>query len=247
LLPLSSRVYSTDLRPDHRDTELVEQAFGLNLPRLARLKHICNLQNVLAYACPLLKALIKLKLIILVTGESSARKDYCTNVSVSEFNYKSVKAHAVSINDITKQEYTTATSADLICLVRDRAYKEEHRLALTRFFRDQVQNRPRLPEEYFLELVYSTVDVDVLFITGIRDKALLAGFSHLVAESRLIEVYIQASEQTRKSCKGYNNSSSDGTDRQDSNNSNARANITTLDYCPSLIFDNNTTGNKAAQ
>lgn len=104
-----------------------------------------------------------------------------------------------------------------------------------------------MPEEYFLELVYSTVDVDVLLITGVRDNALLAGFSHLVAESRLIEVYIQASEQKRKSCKGYNNSSSDGTDRHDSNNSNARANITTLDYCPSLIFDNNTTGNKAAQ
>jgi hypothetical protein len=61
------------------------------------------------------------------------------------------------------------TGADLNRLLRDRAYKEQHRPALTTFFQSQVQHRPRLPEEHFLKLVYGAADVDVLLITGMRD------------------------------------------------------------------------------
>jgi hypothetical protein len=77
---LSSRAYGTNLRPDPRDAALAAKAFGLNRLRLAHLKHSSDLCNVLAYACPLLKALIKQKFIILVTGKSYASKDYCTNI-----------------------------------------------------------------------------------------------------------------------------------------------------------------------
>jgi len=107
LLPLSSGVYSADLGPDPRDAALSAKAFGPNRPRLARLKHSLDPHNVLAYACPLPKVTMEQKLIILVTGESCAGKDYCANIWVSEFltcTHESLTVRAVSISDATKRE-----------------------------------------------------------------------------------------------------------------------------------------------
>ena len=49
-------------------------------------------------------------------------------------------------------------------------------------------------EEHFLNMVYGAVAVDVLLITGMRDEAPVAALSHLVPDSRLLEVRVQASE-----------------------------------------------------
>jgi adenine phosphoribosyltransferase len=188
------------------------------------------------------------KLIILVTGESCAGKDYCADVWVSVFlrcTHKSLKARAVSISHATKREYEAATDADLSRLLRDRAYKEQHRPALTTFFQGQIRQRPRLPEEHFLNVVYGAVDVDVLLITGMRDEAPVTAFSHLVPDSRLLEVHVQASKRTRQIRRGCQGGDGDGDDNKDSNNSGS--NLMALDYRPSLIFDNDTTGNEAVK
>lgn len=200
---------------------------------LARLKHSLDPRNVLAYACPLPKASMEQKLIILVTGESCAGKDYCAHVWVSVFISKSLRARVVSISDATKRAYAAATGADLSRLLLDRAYKEQHRPALTSFFEKQTRQRPRLPEETFLDVVNGAVDADVLLITGMRDEAPVAAFSHLVPESRLLEVHVQASEQTRQVRRGT----------KDSTNSGSK--LTVLDYHPSLIFENDKTGKQA--
>jgi len=94
-------------------------------------------------------------------------------------------------------------------------------------------------------VVYGAVDVDVLLITGMRDEAPVAALSHLVPDSRLLEVHVQASEQTRRIRRGCHGGNGDGDDNKGSNNSGS--NLTALDYRPSLIFDNDTTGNKAAK
>ncbi|KAK3171718.1 hypothetical protein OEA41_003802 [Lepraria neglecta] len=248
LLSLSSGAYGADLGPDPRDAALAAKAFGPNRPRLARLKHSLDPRNVLAYACPLPKAPVEQKLIILITGESCAGKDYCADVWVSVFIrciHKSLTARAVSISDAIKREYAAATGADLSRLLWDRAYKEQHRPALTTFFQGQARQRPRLPEEHFLNVVYGAVDVDVLLITGMRDEAPVAALSHLVLDSRLLEVHVQASEQTRRIRRGCHGGDGDGDHNKDSNNSGS--NLTALDYRPSLIFDNDTTGNEAAK
>ena len=242
LLSLSSGAYGADLGPDPRDAALAAKAFGPNRPRLARLKHSLDPRDVLAYACPLPKTPMEQKLIILVTGESCAGKDYCADVWVSEFiRCTHLTARAVSISDATKREYAAATGADLNRLLWDRAYKEQHRPALTAFFQGQARQRPRLPEEHFQDVVYGAVDVDVLLITGMRDEAPVATLSHLVPDSRLLEVHVQASEQTRRVRRGCHG----GDDNRVSNNSGP--NLTALDYRPSLIFDNDTTGNEAAK
>jgi adenine phosphoribosyltransferase len=248
LLSLSSGVYGADLGPDPRDAVLAVRAFGPNRPRLARLKHSLDPRNVLAYACPLPRTPVKQKLIILVTGESCAGKDYCSDVWVSvllRYTRKSLVVRAVSISDAIKQEYAAATDADLSRLLRDRAYKEQHRPALTTFFQEKVRHRPRLPEENFLNVVYNAVDVDVLVITGMRDEAPLAALSYLVPECRLLDIHIQASEQTRRIRRGIYGGDNNGDANISSNNSGS--NLTPLDYCPSLIFDNDTTGNEGAQ
>lgn len=251
LLPLSSGAYGADLGPDPRDAALAAKAFGPNRPRLARLKHTLDPRNVLAYACPLPKAPMEQKLIILVTGESCAGKDYCADIWVSVFitcTHKTLTARAVSISDATKREYAAATGADLNRLLCDRAYKEQHRPALTTFFQGQVRQRPRLPEEHFLNVVYGAADVDVLLITGMRDEAPVAAFSHLVPDSRLFEVRVKASEETRRVRRGCHGGDDDGGDNKDSKDkNNGRSNLTASDYRPSLIFDNDKTGNEAAK
>ncbi|TVY87127.1 Adenine phosphoribosyltransferase, partial [Lachnellula willkommii] len=238
LLSLSSGVYGADLGPDPRDAALAAKAFGPNRPRLARLKHNLDPRNVLAYACPLPKAPMEQKLIVLVTGDCGAGKDHCADVWVSVFTsctHKCLTARVVSISDAIKREYAAATGADLSRLLCDRAYKEQHRPALTTFFQGQARERPRLPEEHFLNVVYGAVDVDVLLITGMRDEAPVTALSHLVPDSRLLEVHVQASKQTRQIRRGCN-SGDDG---------DGDVNLRALDYCPSLIFDNDTIGNEA--
>jgi adenine phosphoribosyltransferase/phosphomevalonate kinase len=246
LLSLSSGVYGADLGPDPRDTALATQAFGPNVPRLARLKSNMDPHNVLSYACPLPKTPMEPKLIILVTGESGAGKDYCADGWLSIFTntHYNLTARTASISDATKREYAAATGADLDRLLSDRAYKEQHRPALTAFFQEQVQQRSELPKEHFLEVVRHAVGVDVLLITGMRDDAPVALFSHLVPDSRLVEVHIQASEETRQTRRGFTRSGING-DNRESNNSTS--NLTALDYRPSLIFVNDTDGDEKAK
>ncbi|KAG9230083.1 phosphoribosyl transferase domain protein [Amylocarpus encephaloides] len=242
LLSLSSGAYGADLGPDPRDAALAVKAFGPNRLRLTHLKQNLDPRNVLAYACPLPKTPMKQKLIILVTGESCAGKDYCADVWVSVLiAHRSLTARAVSISDAIKREYAAANGADINRLLCNRAYKEQHRSALTTFFREQARQRPRLLEEHFLNVVYGAADVDVLLVTGMRDHAPVAALSHLVSDSRLLEVHVQAAEQTRETRRGCHGG--DG----GSNGSKDSINLTALDYRPSLIFDNDALGNEAAK
>ncbi|KAL3418708.1 phosphoribosyl transferase domain protein [Phlyctema vagabunda] len=251
LLPVSRGVYGADLGPDPRDAALTQKAFGPNLPRLARLKRRWDPYNVLSYACPLGKASKKEKLIILVTGESGAGKDYCADSWVSVLttcNYQSLTARAVSISDVIKREYATATGADLKRLLGDRIYKEQHRPALTSFFQDQVRQRPRLPEEHFLNVVRDGEGVDVLLITGMRDEAPVTTFSPLVPRSRLLDIHVQASEETRCIRRGTHSGADNGNHSKNSKDSNhGQSKVTTLDYRPSLTLDNDKTGSEAAR
>ncbi|OCT52746.1 phosphoribosyl transferase domain protein [Cladophialophora carrionii] len=255
LLSLSAGAYGADLGPDPRDAGLAAHAFGPNRPRLARLKHSLDPRNVLAYACPLPKAPARQKLIILVTGESCAGKDYCANVWVSMFTTCTIKpltARAVSISDAIKREYAAATGADLGSLLDNRAYKEQHRPALTNYFRERVRQNPELPEENFLKVVHGAEHVDVLLITGMRDKAPVAALSHLVPDSRLLEVRVQASKQMRRARRGCHGGNLDGddynyNDRGNHDSNSGVSNLTASDNHPSLFFDNDTAGDEAAK
>ncbi|GAM38010.1 hypothetical protein TCE0_033r08410 [Talaromyces pinophilus] len=232
LLPLSRGAYGADLGPDARDIALVAKASGANFLRLKRLKRSFDPHNVLAYACPLQKASLGPKLIILVTGKSGVGKDHCANIWVSVFRRRDtrLRVRAISISDATKRQYAEATGADLDLLVSDRAYKEEHRPALSVFFQEQTQQRPQLPVEHFQNVVYENSDVDVLFITGMRDEAPVATFSHLVPESRLLDVHVQVSEQLRRTRRELH-SHEDDRDASDSENSD-------LEYSPNFVFNN---------
>ena len=93
-------------------------------------------------------------------------------------------------------------------------------------------------------MVYGAVDVDVLLITGMRDEAPVAVLSHLVPDCKLVEVRVQASEQTRRIRRG----SYDGDDSDEYNGTHSdRSDLTALDSRPSFIFHNDTTGNEAAK
>ena len=239
LLPLSSGVYGTDLGPGPRDAALAAKAFGLNRPRLARLKHTMDPCNVLAYTCPLPKAPTEPRLIILVTGHSCAGKDFCADIWAPVFTsgQRNLKVRVASISDVTKQQYAAATGADLNRLLGDRAYKEQHRPALMAFFQDQMRHRPYLPQEQFLALVHGTAGVDVLLITGMRDEAPVAEYSHLVPYSRLLDVRVKASKEV------WLARGSNGADNE--RITNGKAELPPMEYRPSLIFENSVTGVEA--
>lgn len=245
LLPFSSGAYGADLGPDPRDAALAAKAFGPNRPRLAQLKQSSDPHNVLAYACPLPRAPGEQTLIVLVTGESCAGKDYCANVWVAALNEKGLRARAVSISDATKQEYAAASGADFERLLYDRGYKEQHRSALTAFFHGQVHRKPRLPEEHFLNVVRGAVGLDVLLLTGMRDKAPVAALSYLVPDNRVIEVRVKASDKIRRVRGGCyrDERPADGSKINRENEPSTISSLSTaLDYRPTLLFDNDTPG-----
>ncbi|KAJ4377233.1 hypothetical protein N0V83_000056 [Neocucurbitaria cava] len=235
LLPFTCGAYGADLGPDPRDAALAAKAFGPNLRRLIQLKSDFDPKNVLAYTCPFPQASVP-KLIILVTGESCAGKDYCANVWASAIIKANahLSARTASISDATKREYAAANNADIRLLLEDRDYKELHRPKLTVFYQEQVQQRPSLPEEHFMDVVHDSVGIDVLLITGMRDEAPVPTFSHLVAESRLIEVRIQSTRETQRARGGVDKTENYGEE-------------IIKDHCPSLTFHNDAAGSQAAE
>lgn len=241
-------VYGADLGPGPRDSALATKAFGPNGPRLARLKQAMDPPDVLRYACPLPRVPIDQKIIILVTGESCAGKDFCAGVWASAISrpsithHKQLTARVVSISDSMKREYAETKGAELHRILWDRAYKEQHRPALTAFFKERVREQPNLPEEQFLTVVRGAADVDVLLITGMRDKAPLATFSHLVPQCRLIEVYVEACDKRRRIRKEDKDDGGIIVTPRDSKSSQS-----SLTYRPSLVFENEMAGAEAAE
>lgn len=244
ILPLSCGVYSADLGPDPRDQVLADRAFGPNRTRLAHLKRELDPCNILRYACPLRKPPVGPKLVIMVTGESCAGKDYCADIWASQLvstKHGDFVARKVSISDSTKREYAVASGADFHRLLWDRPYKERHRAALTLFFEIQKQRRPELPEQHFLEEISKANDVDVLLITGMRDDAPVSNLSHLVTGSRLIEVRVITSRQTLRN-RFYYRQSNCRDDEEPVFEKESQATRKGFEYCPTLTFANNATG-----
>ena len=239
LLPLSAGAYAADLGPDPRDAPLAARAFGPNRPRLSRLKGRFDPENVLAYACPISEPPSKgPTLIVLVTGESCAGKDYSADVWASTFIANGLTARVVSISDATKREYAAVRGADLGRLLCDRGYKEQHRPALTAYFQDQVRRRPRLPEEHFVEVVDAATDVEVLFITGMRDEEPVAALSHLVPDKRLLEVCVRAGKESRQSRRGCSRPRAASQGDTDSDPGDGQDGTGPATH----VFDNDTTG-----
>ncbi|KAE9981187.1 hypothetical protein EG327_006298 [Venturia inaequalis] len=178
------------------------------------------------------------KLIILATGDTGTGKDYCASTWATVFEQTHHKARVVSISDEIKREYALATGADLSKLLDDRSYKEQHRPALTSFWQKQIQTRPDLPAENFLRVVNDAVGFDVLIVTGMRDEAPVATFSCLVPESRILDVRIETSEETRRTRLGNA--------RKEESRGSLVNDQPKLDYCPSLVFTNNTNGPESA-
>jgi hypothetical protein len=148
--------------------------------------------------------IIMIKLIVLFTGESCAGKDFTASVCKFVFSTHSgrdLKVKVASISDAFKPRYADRTGADLSRLLNDRLYKESHRPALTEFFKEEQRHRPSLHEETFLEEMTAAADSDVLLITGMREEAPVAAYAHLVPNTKLVEVYIEASDKIRNARK----------------------------------------------
>jgi len=245
-------VYGADLGPpcDPRDAALALRAFGPNRPRLVRLKESWDPWNVLAQACPLPSRQpekVQLpKLIVLVTGSSGVGKDYFARSAIEILEQSgSITAHLVSISDAMKREYAAATGGvDLNRLIgsgkdgkEDRAYKEKHRPVLALFFANQLQQRPWLLQKRFLEVIYDAgshvANLDVLFITGLREEAPVAAYSHLIPDVKMVELRVEAKAETCMARRGLRPSKKDN-GACDTEKSNAAGSSSRPDF----VFNN---------
>ena len=104
-----------------------------------------------------------------------------------------------------------------------------------------MQHPPRLSEEHFLDVVYGAVDVDVLLITGMTDKAPFALFSDLVPYSRLLDVRVKTSVETRCSHRGC------GRGRGYYDDDSKKSNNGRSEYYPNITFNNDTVGDEAVK
>eukprot|EP00122_Pirum_gemmata_P006314 Pgem_evm2s5769 len=192
LLPFAIGVYSADLGPDLRDVLLTKHAFGKNLNALAELKQKVDQDNILPYACPILTAqkistralsisntnnnnnnntITGPQLIIMITGERYAGKDYIAKVWGEQIEnlfaehliplpYQNTNVvKIVRISDFTKKAYALYSGADFNQLIHDREYKESHRQNLTEFFKvekaEAVAKGTDIHLEHFLQAVKS--------------------------------------------------------------------------------------------
>ncbi|KAJ5720724.1 uncharacterized protein N7483_008658 [Penicillium malachiteum] len=230
MLPGCHGVYSTDLGPDPLDITLAQKAFGSNMRRLTRLKTTLDPHNVLSCGFTFRPELLRQQTIFMVTGDNFVGKDYCAGVWSSvlkKLSHCSLEVRIVSISEATKQEYAAATGADPFRLNEDRDYKEKHRQALTTFFHNQLQTRPRLHEEHFLKVVNDAQDADVLFITGIREEAPVTAYAHLVPDKKLLDIRVEVSHWTRQTRRGH---------RESQINEDSQS--ATPTYCSSMTFRN---------
>ncbi|KAF4338108.1 phosphoribosyl transferase domain protein [Fusarium beomiforme] len=230
LLPLSQGVYGADLGPDPRDEALATRAFGPNRRRLIQLKKKFDPKNVLAYACPITQSGLPQKLVVLVTGEHGAGKDYCAWFWGGVLKARGYSSRVDSISESIKREYADATGADIKRLLSsnecDRRYQEEHRESISDYYNCQLKTRPRLAEEHFLAIL-NRDEVDVLFITGMKEEAPVATLSHLVCGARLLDIWVNACQMIRSFRRwGYNDIREVDDEFTDTN------------YLPSFTFDN---------
>ncbi|KAI1021092.1 hypothetical protein LB503_009982 [Fusarium chuoi] len=237
LLPMSKGVYGADLGPDPRDSILATKAFGANCRRLVKLKKAFDPKNILAYTCPLTPMGLPQKLVILVTGEHGAGKDYCAGVWSAVVNAHGYSSRVVSISEVTKRRYAAATGADPDRLINDRLYKEQHRKSLSDFYKTQMKGDHFAADNHFLEVLEEDGS-DVLFITGMTEMAPCATLSHLVHDARLIDVRVQASKATR-SLRRWG-------DENKSKTSDSEKFMCADDiYVPNFTFENETNGDEA--
>ncbi|KAF4958337.1 hypothetical protein FGADI_2503 [Fusarium gaditjirri] len=222
LLPKRKGVYGADLGPDPRDSILATKAFGLNRRRLVKLKKTFDPNNILAYTCTLMLNGLPQRLVVLVTVEHGAGKDYCAAIWSAVLKVHGYSSRVVSIREVTKKKYAAATGADPDRPINDRLYKEHHRKSMNDFYKNQLKVDPFVAENHFLEVVKEDIS-DVLFITGMAEQAPGAKLPHLVHDARLID----GDEFTFKTtyCEEY--ICADGI------------------YSPNLTFDNEETGDEA--
>ncbi|KAF0320279.1 adenine phosphoribosyltransferase [Colletotrichum asianum] len=95
---------------------------------------------------------------------------------------------------------------------------------------------------YLMEVVFGAPDVDVLFITGKRDEAPVADFSHLVPESKLVDIRVNASKDIRWRRRGVSNGVKICNGTTDHHGESATSDA---EYSPSMEFHNNVEGNEA--
>ncbi|KAH7243989.1 hypothetical protein MRS44_016954 [Fusarium solani] len=81
-----------------------------------------------------------------------------------------------------------------------------------------------------------------------RDEAPVTSLSHLVPDSRLLDVCVKTNEETRRARRGHQGYRGGGDDKSESKGSNnGRSDPTVLNYCPTLTFENDSSGSQAAK
>ena len=133
------------------------------------------------------------KLLVLLSGKRASGKDYVANLLDKAFSERGFKVCRTALGNINKQIYANLVGIEVEQLLNDRAFKEEHRVAMIEHHTKRNADDP----EWCLKLVFQkAVDSDIMILSDLRTFADLIWFQK--QKIPLILLRINASDSARK-------------------------------------------------
>jgi len=113
--------------------------------------------------------------LILISGKRAAGKDHVAARVAAALRSTGARVHVASLGAINKRAYAARTGVDLERLTTDRAFKEEHRLALVRHHSERNRAEPGWCTSAVLTAARDA-GADALLLTDLRTRADLQWF-----------------------------------------------------------------------
>lgn len=135
------------------------------------------------------------KLLVLLSGKRASGKDYVANLLDKAFSERGFKVCRTALGNINKQVYANLVGIDVERLLNDRAFKEEHRVAIVEHHTKRNSDDP----EWCLKLVFEkVVGSDIMILSDLRTLADLIWFQK--QKIPVVLLRINASDGARKEC-----------------------------------------------
>ncbi len=141
------------------------------------------------------------EVLLLLSGKRFAGKDYVSNRIESRLDGEGISFKRFHHSDEMKRIYCDSSGADLHSMSTDRAYKEQHRNAMTKLYQrisSEDGNKFIFCDSIMHQIRSDDTKSDVIIIADFRREH-EEGFyrRHFDGENKMLRVRINASQQTR--------------------------------------------------
>jgi len=141
--------------------------------------------------------------LLLMSGKRACGKDFVASILVEELEAAGVSVHRVALGSVNKRAYAERMGIDAQRLMNDRAFKEEHRIAMVQHHTDRNAEDP----SWCLKAVFDESVLSgkkVMLLTDLRTQEDLKWLLHSAADVRgsVHLLRVDASDEAR-SARGW--------------------------------------------